>query len=161
MEMIGAISIMSDINSMKSAKMAIQIYGKKGLIKSLACGVGVSYIKKQYRYDGLQGHHSIPKNLGGHPTNQDLLYIPANTHRMFHWVLNLFLKMDPSLKGYGNWTSGTKWEEITKHKWGRIALYEAILKSSYVVDRVCKLRRPLRLRDYVRKYKKDFIEGAW
>ena len=80
---------------------------------------------------------------------------------MFHWVLNLFLKMDPTLKGYGNGTSTKKWEEISQHRWGRIALYEAILKSSYVVDRVCRLKRPLRLRDYVRKYKKEFIDGAW
>jgi len=40
-------------------------------------------------------------------------------------------------------------------------LYRAILASSYVVDNICKLKRPNRLRDYVKRYKKDFLGGAW
>jgi len=41
---------------------------------------------------GLNGHHAIPKNVGGSLVKQDLIFIPANTHRQF-------LKCEPEFKG--------------------------------------------------------------
>lgn len=166
--LVGAMTRISSILSsggFASANLAFRTGAGKSVIKSIACGISVSYAKRQYRYDGismgLHGHHAIPKNVGGSPTKQDLIFIPANTHRMFHFIFDQFLKHEPGFDGKNNWTGKTKWSDISQTVEGRRKLYRAILASSYVVDNICKLKRPNRLRDYVKRYKKDFLGGAW
>jgi len=131
-----------------------------GAIKTLTCGYGVSATKYQYRLDASfkgHGHHAIPKNMGGDP-GQDLIYIPANTHKMFHFVLHLITKSNPEkFKGNGNWTSKKNWEKISKTPKGRRQMYAAIYLSSKVVDKFCRLKAPASLAAYVKKYKKEFI----
>ena len=132
------------------------------VVKKLSCEVGVAYIKNEFDRDsmpGFEGHHSIPQNLGGNLINQKLLFLPAETHRTFHWVLNVLLKSEPQFKGMGNWTSATKWETISQTKAGRRALYEVIHQSSILVDKFCELKRPRSLRYHVEQNKKAFIRG--
>jgi hypothetical protein len=99
--------------------------------------------------------------LGGKEKGIDMLFTPAHTHHMFHWVLDLFLKFQPELDGKGNWTKATDWKEYSKRPEGRKAMYKAIRLSSYVVDKVCKLKGRRSLGWYVQKYKKDFLGGNW
>jgi hypothetical protein len=37
--------------------------------------------------------------------NNRRIFLPAETRRMFHWVLHVVLKNDPAFQGMGNWTS--------------------------------------------------------
>ncbi|MEE9327443.1 MAG: RHS repeat-associated core domain-containing protein [Cocleimonas sp.] len=132
------------------------VSGKGGVTKKIGCFVGVSYIKKQYTGDGNHGHHTIPKNLGGDP-NQALLFLPAETHRMVHFVLHVVLKNTPELNGKGNWTSKEDWSSKTMTRNGRKQLYKALLRTSKIVDKFCKLKGPESLTRYVRKGRKSFL----
>ncbi|MCP4769414.1 MAG: hypothetical protein GY875_24545 [Gammaproteobacteria bacterium] len=71
------------------------VRGKGGVAKKIGCFIGTAYIKKQYIGDGNHGHHTIPKNLGGN-SDQALLFLPAETHKMFHFVLDVILKILPN-----------------------------------------------------------------
>ncbi|MCU7935407.1 MAG: tandem-95 repeat protein [Candidatus Thiodiazotropha sp. (ex Dulcina madagascariensis)] len=154
---IGARLALSNIGTV--ARFAVGgTKGKTSIVKFIGCRIGVAYIQKQYRGDGLQGHHGIPKNLGG-KHGQDLIFLPANTHHMFHWVLHVLLKNDPELKGMGNWTSKLKWDEISRTPAGRLLLYKNIEMASKVVDKFCRLRPPANLTSFVRRYKKEFLRG--
>lgn len=124
--------------------------------KKLTCHVGVAHIKRQYTHDGLEGRHAISRNLGG-ASDQALIFLPAETHRMFHWVLHVVLKNDPAFKGKGNWTSAVKWEEVSTDQQGRRLLYQAIYSASGLIDRVCELRRDKSLRWFVRKHRAAFV----
>jgi hypothetical protein len=130
--------------------------GKQSIVKYIGCQIGTAYLKREYSNDRVEGHHAIPKNLGGNP-DQDLIYLPANTHRMFHWVLHVMLKNDPELQGMGNWTSKQNWDKISQSKAGRTILYNHILAASRVVDKFCRLKPPSSLQYFVRKNRKEFI----
>lgn len=67
------------------------------------------------------------------------------------------LKNDPELKGMGNWTSKQDWSDVSRTKTGRQLLYRHILNASRIVDKFCKLKRPARLQDFVRKNRKGFL----
>jgi RHS repeat-associated protein len=138
------------------ARFSVGSKGRGGIAKGIGCKIGVAYLKKQYRGDGNHGHHTIPKNLGGNP-DQALLFVPAETHRMFHFVLDVVLRNTPELEGKGNWTSKKDWSSISRTINGRKQLYSAILKSSRIVDKYCKLKGPASLTAFVRKGRNDFI----
>jgi len=141
-----------------SARIRV-VAAKKKAVKVLTCQVGVAFLKKQYKGDGNQGHHAIPKNVGGDPL-QDLIFLPADTHRMFHWVLNVLLKGDPQFGGKGAWTSKENWSELTRTPRGRKQIYPFIFQASKLVDRACKLKGPASLQKFVRKNRKAFIYGG-
>jgi hypothetical protein len=49
-------------------------------------------------------HHQLTRLLDL-PMNNRRIFLPAETRRMFHWVLHVVLKNDPAFQGMGNWTS--------------------------------------------------------
>ena len=139
----------------------LTVNGKGGVVKKVGCLIGTSYIKKQYIGDGNHGHHAIPKNVGGNPIPPEgLIFLPAETHTMFHFVFDVVLKNTPELEGNGNWTSKLNWHSISKTLKGRKQLYQAILKSSRIIDKFCKLKGPTSLTAFVVKGKSNFLAGA-
>jgi len=132
---------------------------KRSFIKILACEVGVSYAKLEYYKDAkfgkLQGHHPFNTSFGANP-NQKLLFLPSNTHAMYHMILHYLIKMEPNLPNTGNWTSKQKWKERTSPQ-ERKVLYSLIRKSSIIVDRVCKIPYSRSLTKFVRMNKKEFL----
>ncbi|MCZ8530394.1 RHS repeat-associated core domain-containing protein [Alteromonas sp. PRIM-21] len=134
-----------------------KIKGKKSVTKAITCQVGVAYVKREYSRDRVHGHHPINKNLGG-ADNQSLIYLPANTHRMFHFVLHHLLLDEPAFRNMGNWTKKQNWNVISQSPAGRKALYKAILKASGMVDSYCGLKRkPTSLTNFVKKNRKHFV----
>jgi len=156
-DLMGALGVSNIISSLRVASIqSAKKKDRKVIIRTLACNLGVAYVKKQYIGDGLQGHHPISRSFGG-PDDQELIFLPANTHRMFHMVLHYVLMEEPELKGLGNWTSARDWEKITQTRAGRRLLYKQILVASRVVDKFCKLKKPNTLFQFVRKNRKAFL----
>jgi len=143
-------------SSVQIARFRVGSSGKKSTVKFIGCQIGVSYLKREFAKDTVHGHHTIPKNLGGN-SDQALLFLPAETHHMFHWVLHVMLKNDPELRGMGNWTSKKNWDDISQSRAGRKLLYNNILAASKIVDKFCKLRKPKNLQYFVQKNRKGFI----
>lgn len=83
--------------------------------------------------------------------------MPANKHRMFHFVLNVYLKSEPAFQGKGNWTKAQNWDRISQSRAGRRLLYKDILLSSRLIDRVCGLKNPRSLVCFVKKNRKKFL----
>ena len=145
--------------STSSTHLTVGVSGKVGgrkIAKKITCEIGVAYIKKQYVGDGNEGHHPISQNLGG-ANDQALIFLPAETHRMFHWVLHVMLKAHPEFAGMGNWTSAANWETISQTRAGRRALYEVIFRTSQLIDKACGLKRGRRLAVFVRINRQKFL----
>ena len=130
--------------------------GKKTITKSVTCQIGAAYIKREYARDLVHGHHPINKSFGA-PDDQVKIFLPANTHRMFHFVLHYVIKDEPAFKGMGNWTKAEKWDDITQTRHGRRLLYKKVLIASRVVDKFCGLRKPNNLFHFVQKNRKRFL----
>lgn len=130
--------------------------GKKSITKSVTCQVGVAYVKREYSRDSVHGHHPINKSFGG-ADDQAKIFLPANTHRMFHFILDYVIKDEPGLKGKSNWTKASDWDSITETRAGRRLLYAQIVIAAGTVDKFCGLKKPRNLLYFVKKNRKKFL----
>jgi RHS repeat-associated protein len=104
----------------------------------VVCKASVATLKKGL---GPQGHHPLPKFVGGNQ-KQTLIYLNPDMHRSFHQVLDLILRYNGLLPGLGGPAGSTQaWSAFMKAAPGtQFMAFAAVLAAAKVIDNKCKLK---------------------
>ncbi len=138
-------------------------YVRRKGVKKLACVVGIAGAERWLDSEfSVHGHHPIPKSHGG-AADQALLFLPANTHRAFHFIYDVFLKNDSTFKALGlhNSSPAGDWEEaFKKNPTLKKSALQILKKAARVIDKKCSLPKGLNLETYIKRNEKRWIRGG-
>jgi len=141
----------------EAGKGKVTIKSAQKGIKKFSCQVGRIYFERETV--GLAGHHPLQESLGGRP-GQPLVFLPGETHNMFHSIQNIFLQAAGLLAGNASKDAWIKLYEESPAS--RIAAYQIALDTGKLVDKVCGFTPPLDLASFVRKeMEAQGIPGVW
>jgi RHS repeat-associated protein len=158
------VTLVQVIDGIKNAiSVPVSAYARRKGIKTLTCVVGVSAAERWMDYEfSVEGHHPIPKSHGG-AEDQILLFLPASTHRAFHFIYNVFLKGNKEFAALGlhNSSPAADWEEAFKRNPAlkRVAL-RLLKQAARVIDKKCGLPKALGLETFITKNQRRWLRGG-
>jgi len=123
-------------------------------VKTLACVFGVESIKRYMDYEFTEMHHPIPLSMGG--PDKNLIPLPVNTHRMFHFVLNILIK--DKIPGFSNYTPGVKWADKLIDKAEKKVLLALLKTAARYVDKQCDYPKSMSLVSFIQKNEKEWLK---
>jgi hypothetical protein len=158
------ISLVQEIQGMlRNMSQPSAQYARKKSVRTIACVVGVASAEQWMDMEfSSEGHHPIPKSLGG-AEDQFLLFLPPSTHRAFHTIFNLLLKGDPEFVALGlnNYSSAVKWatnfEDNPALKKSALVILK---KAGKLIDKKCDLPRSMGLENYIKQNQKRWLRGG-
>jgi RHS repeat-associated protein len=148
MEAVGANEVI------EASRIIIANRGRKKAIQVIGCVVGAEGIKRAIDYEM---HHPIPLGMGG--PDKNLMPLPSEAHRMFHFVLNILIKADPKFKGFTGYSSADKWAEKLVGTATKRAMLVLIEQAARYIDKQCKLPKPFRIIDFIEKNKNEWLKS--
>ncbi len=140
------------VNNQQDAARAISANkARRKTVQTLGCVFGVEGLKRSIDYEF---HHPISLSMGG--PDKNLFPLPVDTHRMFHFVLNILIKEE--IPGFSNYTSQAKWAEKLLDRAERKALLAIYKTAARYVDKQCKLPKAFSLVTYIQKNEAEWLK---
>jgi RHS repeat-associated protein len=142
-------------NYTQAAKAISANNTRKKAVKILGCVAGVESLKKYMDYEFSEMHHPIPRGMGGSEAN--LLPLPSESHRLFHFVLHILLKESDKFAGLHNYSSADSWRKALSNRATKKALLTVLKKAGAYVDKQCDYPKSMGLVRFITMNEKEWL----
>jgi len=146
-------------NYLQATRIILSDKARTKSVQTLGCVVGIESLKKymDYEFSGkTQKHHPIPIGMGG--PDKNLLLLPSESHRLFHFTLHILLRNSKQFGGLHNYSTALDWAEQLSTKAGKKALLTVIKQAGAYVDKQCKYPKSMGLVNYIKKNEKEWLK---